>query len=366
MVMTKKWMYKKIKIPFKKNGISLDLEKLKVELMCINLEEPYDGKYSLNFFAQNIPNFPQKDNLYLISYSPSPSPCLKHNCHAFLDFGNDNGGVLNEFLGGQFDYFDYESFLKCHTMFGDPQLPLIWMSKNIREKELISPFYMNIDFKDGCVNFGTAKKCLINGIILVSKILMEKKKEDWNLVDIEYLKCIQVDFGLNYLEVEDFVEKMSNISLFNENDVLYKCIYYNYNYSWFDSKRFVKYGLNVLRHELYNISNFLLKYQFHANWVENRNFSKHQDIRMYGMGGGEFSSFDECLNKLIHNGYIIYLVSLCDLTGEIIIFFICNEKGSNLLNKNWFSNKECCLIKQCSMDLYNKIVKIALYIDYSK
>ena len=357
MVITKKWMYKKIKIPFKKNGINLDLEKLKVESVGLNLEEPHDGKYSLNFLAQNIPNFPKKDNLYLVTFSPYMF-CFNRNCHIFME--KDNNNLFCEFLDGQLEYFNYKDFMECNSTFNELRAPFVNVFNERRE---ICPYYMNIDFKDGCMNLNTAKKCLINGIILVSKILMEQTKLNWNLIDINFLKRIQVDFGLNYLEVEDFVEKMSNISLFNEDDVLYKCIYYNYDYSWFDSRKFIAYGIQLLRFKSFKISNFLLKYQFHANFIENKNFSKHQDVRIIE----KYHNFDDCLNDIICNkDGILYLVSLCYLTGDMVIILICNEEGSKLLNKNWFSNKECCSIKEYNMDFYTNLVKIALYIDYYK
>ena len=253
----RKWAYKKVTIPFKEdtildldsnklNVLDLDLNRLKVDFIEVGLDGPNNSKnFSIEFFSEKIPGFSKEDDWGIIKSLRLENGFWGHNvvlCK-FYD------GFIHSFelLGGQENSsFDYQSFSRSSFLEEDYRVPC-GIVLNMGVDGYYGPFYMNYDLVDLSFIFldfsQVAIKYLIEGVILVAKILMEKEKNNSFLTknDLIYFDDLKFCFGLKFrdMSLNDFIEHFSSFSIDEVNSFRENVIF---NYSWRETQRFVDYA----------------------------------------------------------------------------------------------------------------------------
>ena len=320
------WSYKKVLLV--KNYKTLELEKLKIEPIVAHLKEPNNGKYSLNFFAQNIPNFPKKDDLYIVSYSNG------HYISIINIFSNHNNFIIPvEFFRGKFksgfvhnnNFFDYLEY-RVPLLRNNDYMPL-YSSINLCSNEI----YEKVEYS------------LITGIKLSAKLLIEQKLLLDN--DICYFGNLKNLFGDKYqnMSVKQFIEVINNLS----EDEIYRFLKKEkYDYKLEDTENFVNYSKSL---NGYLKNNKKLDYEFVEKMKsiinENKYYMTNQEIRYYLP---EYENVDDFINDFMKLGQVINIVSKFSMSSDIVE--IISITANNGILKNELIN-------------YNSICQVGYYID---
>ena len=318
------WGYQKIFLI--KNYKTLELEKLKIEPIVAHLKEPNNGKYSLNFFAQNIPNFPKKDDLYIICKSG------RHYISFIKGFKNSNpvvipveffrsnptSGLLNR--NNYFDYFEHK-------------VPFIVNNNSM-------PLYSSINLCNNDIYY-KMEYFLIKGIKLSVKLLIEQKL----LLDSDicYFSNLKSLFGDKYqnMSVEQFMAVINNLS----EDEIYRFLKKeNYTYKIEDTKNFLNYSKSLkdyLEHNKKLDDKFIKDFKYVL--TENEYYNCGQDVRFYFSDLEKNNNVDNFIDKFLKMDQTLYIITKSSTDSNIVEMVSINkncfmennvELRKNLVNHN--------------------------------